>query len=197
MRLPILPILPTLPILPILLTALSLSLLTALPGCDDEATGDALSDTAPDAVSDTAPDALSDTAPDTISDTSAPDTPETSTPETTTDAAETADTTEPAKVEAACDEAGYSECFSNDDCQASERCQNMSANDVEVPCCITGARGTKGAGEACTGENECETSLCISYNDGPQLCSKPCDGSASDCPAAASDCVFGLCVPGN
>ena len=51
------------------------------------------------------------------------------------------------------------------------------------------------AGEACTSENECDTSLCISYNDGPQLCSMPCPEDGSDCPPAASACVFGLCVP--
>ena len=125
-------------------------------------------------------------------------TPETTaevTPETTAEtvAETTPETTEPAKVDEACAEAGYAECFINADCEASQRCENMSANEIEIPCCVTGARGTKVAGEPCTTENECDTSLCISYNEGPQLCSRPCDDTP--CPAAASECVFGLCVP--
>lgn len=169
--------------LPTLLTVLSLSLMPVFAACDDDEKS-----TTPDTAADTAGDSAS---PDTT-------TPDTTEPDTTADSAAdttTPDASEPAKVDAACSEAGYSDCFINADCQASERCQNMSANDVEIPCCITGARGTKVAGEPCTGENECDTSLCISYNDGPQLCSMPCPEDGSDCPPAASACVFGLCVP--
>ncbi len=191
-----------------LLSAFVLIVAPTFVACDDD-------DKTTDTVSDTS---TPDTSGDTVSDTTTPDTTPDTTNDVPTDAcgvdtlcgdttpADTADTedtstpevevSEPTKVDAACSEAGYSECFINDDCQASERCENMSANDVEIPCCVTGARGTKVAGEACTSENECDTSLCISYNDGPQLCSKPCDGSGTDCPAAAAECVFGLCVPG-
>lgn len=139
--------------------------------------------------------------PDTFADvphgeTAEPDTagPDTTEPADTTPA-ET-DTAEPARVDEACSEAGYTDCFINDDCPAAERCQNMSANEVEIPCCVPGVRGTGAAGVPCTNENECASSLCISYNDGPFLCSAPCDGSEGACPEAAPECVFGLCVPG-
>ena len=179
---------------PTLLTVLSLSLLPVFAACDDDEKS--MADTTSDTTADT-------TSPDTSvpdatePDTNVPDTnlPDTGTPDTGTPDTGSPDTSEPVKVEAACSEGGYSDCFINADCEASERCQNMSANDVEIPCCITGARGTKVAGEACTSENECDTSLCISYNDGPQLCSMPCPEDGSDCPPAASACVFGLCVP--
>jgi len=193
--------------LPTLLSALVLTLAPAFAACDDDKATDTISDSlSPDTTGDTAGDtSVSDTISDTTTDvptdacgvdticgdTSPADTTDTSTPETAAEVEVSA----PTRVEAACSEAGYAECFINDDCQAGERCENMSANDVEIPCCVAGARGTKVAGEACTSENECDTSLCISYNDGPRLCSKPCDGSGTDCPAAASACIFGFCVP--
>ena len=127
----------------------------------------------------------------TAADTSAPETvEETATPDTTAD-------TTPAKVDAACSEQGYTDCFHNGDCEASERCENMSANDVQIPCCVTGARGTADAGVACVNENDCASALCISMNDGPFLCSKVCQDD-SECPPAAAKCsAIGACVPAN
>jgi hypothetical protein len=162
------------------LIALAFLLPTAC-GDDDKPT-----DTTPETTAEVTPETVAEVTPETVAEV----TPET-VAEVTPEVVE--ETTEPTKVDAACSEGGYTDCFINADCEASQRCENMSANEVEIPCCVTGARGTKVAGEPCTSENECDTSLCISYNEGPQLCSRPCDDTP--CPAAASECVFGLCVP--
>jgi len=111
------------------------------------------------------------------------------------DTQETSETAAPAKVDAACAEQGYTDCFHNGDCAAAERCEDMSSSALEIPCCVVGTRGTGEAGVACTTENDCAAALCIQANDGPSLCSKVCMTDA-DCPAAAAKCaVIGACVP--
>lgn len=148
-----------------------------------------------------------DTAsPDTTADTSAPEVEvqeETSAPDAAEDTSAdtspdtTADTTPPAKVDEACSEQGYTDCFHNGDCAEAERCEDMSASELEIPCCVTGPRGTADAGVACTSENDCASGLCISYNFGPLLCSKVCESDA-ECPPAAAKCsVIGACVAEN
>lgn len=140
-----------------------------------------------------------DTAtPDTTADTGVPEVDEdTSAPDTSVPGDASADATPPAKVDAACSEAGYTDCFHNGDCADTERCENMSASDLEIPCCVTGARGTADAGVACTNENDCASGLCISYNEGPFLCSRVC-ASDAECPPAAARCsAIGACVPAN
>jgi hypothetical protein len=179
---------------------LSFAVLAGL-GCGDDGDGNGDTSATPDAAdsasavdSASAPDSVADSAPDTAPDTQAEDV---ATNDDTASDTAVAETAEPARVEEDCAEEGYAACFINDDCPAPERCQNMSANEVEIPCCVPGARGTLPAGEPCTGENDCATSLCISYNDGPFLCSAPCDGGPDGCPSAAPACIFGLCVPGD
>ena len=168
--------------------------LLAFAACGDDASStDTASDTAADTSGEVSPDTTADTTADTAD--SAPDTTVDTAADTGDDTPDTAgDTAENPRVDEACSEQGYTDCFINDDCVAAERCENMSANDVEIPCCVVGPRGTGQTGEPCDSENDCETSLCISLNEGPLLCSAPCAGP-EECPESATDCKFGLCVP--
>lgn len=93
-----------------------------------------------------------------------------------------------------CDEAGTTACFANSDCADNQRCENIGGA-LEVACCVEGPRGCKATGEACASEFECDEGLCVSRNDGPQLCSKRCEMDA-ECPPMVPECnpVLGLCV---
>jgi hypothetical protein len=164
-----------------------------LGACGDDgskASADTVRDTTAGDTAETAQDAPESL--DTRGDDTAPD----SAGETSPDTADTADTADaPARVDAACSEQGYDDCFHNGDCEAAERCEDMSASDLQIPCCVPGARGTGEAGVPCADENDCASALCISTNDGPFLCSKVCQGDG-DCPPAAARCsAIGACVP--
>ena len=94
-----------------------------------------------------------------------------------------------------CDEGGFTSCFDNTTCEATERCQNLAAQGLpEVACCVRGARGAGTTGDACSSDNDCETSICIERNDDPAICSESC-GGPGECPEPL-ECheVLGLCV---
>jgi hypothetical protein len=89
----------------------------------------------------------------------------------------------------ACSELGATDCFTNEDCAADERCENVGSADVIVPCCQAGARGEGPLGAPCSGENACASSLCIV--DDPAacgICTGPC-ASPADCPAELPQCI--------
>jgi hypothetical protein len=87
-----------------------------------------------------------------------------------------------------CNEIGATACFSSFDCAAdTDRCQNRGTADLAVPCCVKGARGTGKVGEACVGENDCKSALCIQGDTGT-LCSDKCI-SDSECPASLPKCI--------
>jgi hypothetical protein len=77
-------------------------------------------------------------------------------------------------------------CFSNDDCPPGTRCHSDGA-DVY---CEPGPRGTGAAGTVCTGENDCESSLCVEGED-TMRCSKTCTTPA-DCPPELPRCLGGI-----
>lgn len=77
-------------------------------------------------------------------------------------------------------------CFSNDDCPAGTRCHS-DGTDVY---CEPGPRGTGAAGTVCTGENDCESSLCVEGTD-TMRCSKTCT-DPSECPAELPRCLGGI-----
>ena len=88
-----------------------------------------------------------------------------------------------------CGELGATDCFTNEDCAADERCENVGTADVIVPCCQAGARGEGPLGAPCSGENACASSLCIV--DDPAvcgICTGPC-ASPADCPAELPQCI--------
>jgi hypothetical protein len=88
-----------------------------------------------------------------------------------------------------CGELGATDCFTNEDCAASERCENVGTADVIVPCCQPGARGEGPLGAPCSGENACASSLCIVGDGGScGLCTGTC-ASAADCPAELPQCI--------
>lgn len=87
-----------------------------------------------------------------------------------------------------CAEINATECFANIDCASDERCQSLDGEGAVV-CCIKGQRGTKQAGEECSGELECESALCIGVSGNTQYCSKDCQ-TADDCPEGMKDCRY-------
>ncbi len=91
-----------------------------------------------------------------------------------------------------CNQVGKTQCAYNDNCSASERCENLGTAAVEVLCCTTGARGTKKVGQACTSELDCEFGRCLG-----SLCSAECDYDVDPCPPATMVCneIRGLCEP--
>lgn len=126
--------------------------------------------------------------------------------ETTTEVVETetvateviADTTfefEIVQVEEACSEIGAADCFSNYDCASELVCENVSASELEIPCCVAGVRGTKASGEPCVSESDCESGVCIARNEGPELCSARCNSGDPACSGVASECVTLPFVP--
>lgn len=88
---------------------------------------------------------------------------------------------------AACTEIGAEDCFSNLDCMASDRCENKGTSDTPVPCCVPGARGTGKSGDACSVDNDCETSLCIETSAGFR-CAGECT-TDNDCPPELPYCT--------
>lgn len=81
----------------------------------------------------------------------------------------------------ACSDIGATECFSNYDCPSmADRCENKGTPDFAVPCCVPGQRGAGLAGDPCTGENDCKSSLCFEISSG-NVCSDVCT-SNGDCP---------------
>ena len=87
-----------------------------------------------------------------------------------------------------CDELSTIACFANNECEATDRCENMGTDDEQVPCCVAGTRGTGQAGETCVDENDCESAVCIAGN-GPYMCSKTCT-TADDCPDGMKDYTY-------
>lgn len=91
----------------------------------------------------------------------------------------------------ACADIGATECFSNYDCpNMADRCENQGTPSDQVPCCVPGARGAGLAGDPCTGENDCKSSLCFEISSG-NVCSDVCT-SSGECPKPPFD---GGCGP--
>lgn len=86
-----------------------------------------------------------------------------------------------------CSEIDATDCFSNLDCMSADRCENKGTSEVPVPCCVPGARGTGKLGDACSVDNDCDTSLCIETSNGYR-CSGECQGD-TDCISALPSCV--------
>ena len=95
-----------------------------------------------------------------------------------------------------CAEAGLAECFSNLDCPEAERCQNVSDNAFEIPCCVGAPRGATATGGSCVTAEDCASGLCLSRNDGPYLCTGACE-DVDDCPANMQECDTLFIAPGN
>jgi hypothetical protein len=57
-----------------------------------------------------------------------------------------------------------------------------------VICCVKGARGKGKAGDPCTGEADCLSSLCIDDEIAGKVCSDRCK-SADDCPVGLKNCT--------
>ena len=91
-----------------------------------------------------------------------------------------------------CESFGSTTCFSSDECSTDARCQNVGTEELPVVCCIAGARGTLGTGDACStaeGQLTCASSLCVSAEGADQgWCSGPCL-SPDDCPAQLPQCI--------
>ena len=84
----------------------------------------------------------------------------------------------------ACSEIGADECFSNYDClDANDRCEDVGEEVGFVVCCVPGARGAGVAGDACTQEHDCASSICID-----NLCSDTCT-DVNDCPTSMQSCT--------
>jgi len=92
---------------------------------------------------------------------------------------------------ATCAEGGFSECFSNHDCDPADTCLNLGADPNFVPCCVPGRRGALAAGEVCdpaTGESQCTSGICVEGSAGSR-CSDTCTVD-SDCPVGMQRCTF-------
>jgi hypothetical protein len=91
-----------------------------------------------------------------------------------------------------CEDVPSQSCFANADCADSEICYDVGGDDLEVPCCIPGQRGTVAAGQPCSldqGQLECASALCIGLNDAESgVCSQSCQSDA-DCPSEAPRCI--------
>ncbi|MBU0553536.1 hypothetical protein KKF91_08620 [Myxococcota bacterium] len=82
-------------------------------------------------------------------------------------------------------------CFSNHDCPEGTRCVDHDADEMTLPCCFPGERGTLAVGEPCdpaTGQETCASSICIEGEAGTR-CSDTCQ-SVDDCPASMALCQF-------
>ncbi|MFO0619350.1 MAG: hypothetical protein U0414_42570 [Polyangiaceae bacterium] len=89
-----------------------------------------------------------------------------------------------------CAEIGATDCFSSYDCpDVDTRCENEGTVDLPVACCVPGPRGPGLAGDACAGENDCKSSLCVEIASG-NVCTDVCASSA-ECPNPP----FGGCGP--
>lgn len=87
-----------------------------------------------------------------------------------------------------CSEIPAADCFSSFDCpDAADRCENRGTPDFQVPCCVKGPRGTGKLGEACVGENDCVSALCLGSGS-TYLCTDRCK-SAAECPASLPKCI--------
>lgn len=85
-----------------------------------------------------------------------------------------------------CADIGAMECFSSYDCpDLATRCENQGTPDFAVPCCVPGQRGSGLAGDPCTGENDCKSSLCFEIGSG-SVCTDVCMGDG-DCPKPPFD----------
>lgn len=120
----------------------------------------------------------------------------TSTDASSTDASSSADTGPTSSADASssssggpirdCADIGALECFSSYDCpDPATRCENQGTPDFAVPCCVPGPRGPGLAGDPCTGENDCKSSLCFEIGSG-SVCSDVCTGNG-DCPMPPFD----------
>ena len=91
----------------------------------------------------------------------------------------------------ACSVPGECECFSNDDCPDGTRCHAETPKSVY---CEPGARGTGAAGAMCSGENDCQSALCVDGTDTTR-CSKLCTDN-TQCPTELPRClnVIGICA---
>jgi hypothetical protein len=89
----------------------------------------------------------------------------------------------------ACSDIGATECFSNYDCpNASDRCENQGTLKLPVACCVPGPRGNAGVGQACNGENDCKSSLCLDLGECHGVCTDICT-NANECTATLPDCI--------
>ena len=167
----------------------------ALGACDDG--GEKTTDTSVSDVTTSDTEADTSTTPDTPEDATTTETTEDilvdKTPDVVPDVLEetTAEVTDVVEdfpiVANNCSEASLTECVTNYDCQDSERCQDVGSAGLEVPCCVTAARGTTVPGQPCTSSIDCTAGICLSRNGGPELCSEVC-ADVSDCPAEAPVC---------
>jgi hypothetical protein len=91
---------------------------------------------------------------------------------------------------ASCSDVGFAKCFSNYECAADRRCQNLASEELPVSCCVPGPRGSKNPGETCSGQLDCASGICIEKWGGtePPLCSKTCT-TVDDCPTKMKKCV--------
>ncbi|MBN2694757.1 hypothetical protein JXR93_08845 [bacterium] len=80
----------------------------------------------------------------------------------------------------ACSAINSKGCWSNDDCEEGQRCENVGG-EYELACCVDGLRGCKAPGESCSSEFDCDSSLCLNRNEGEYFCSKICEVN-TDCP---------------
>lgn len=92
-----------------------------------------------------------------------------------------------------CEEMNSNRCFANADCQENARCQNLGTEEIPVPCCVQGERGTLAVGEVCNptdGQLTCASSLCIAHEEtgNNAYCSGECL-SDSDCPESMPRCI--------
>lgn len=93
----------------------------------------------------------------------------------------------PPDASGACATPNECPCFSNDDCPADTHCH---AEDPEHVFCTPGPRGTGAAGTPCTGEDDCESALCVEGAD-MFRCSKTCTEN-TECPPELPRCLGGL-----
>jgi hypothetical protein len=87
-----------------------------------------------------------------------------------------------------CGELGAVDCFTNYDCAAAERCQNVGTADLPVACCVPGERGAGVLGDPCASEADCKSSLCIEVG----VCGGTCTDECTDpsvCPPEMPQCI--------
>ena len=91
-----------------------------------------------------------------------------------------------------CAQVSLDQCFYNDNCLGTERCENLGTTALEVLCCTVGARGARAVGTACTSELDCSFGRCLSG-----LCSEACDIGVDPYPPATMVCneIRGMCEP--
>jgi hypothetical protein len=94
----------------------------------------------------------------------------------------------PGQGATSCDAIEAVGCFSNYDCAAAERCENVGTLDLPVACCVPGARGTGQLGDPCASERDCASSLCIDVGVCGGTCTDVCT-SEGECPAELPQCI--------